>query len=168
MYEDYKIYGPYTRKDGRKHVILINGDLRKTVSYPKYLIEQHLGRYLSDDETVDHIDEDFTNDNIDNLRILSRVCNIKRSSIRLTNVVGVCPICNVEFEYSKTQIKMQRYENTCNRAGPFCSKRCSGIYGSSLQNNRTEKLDRRQVEISYYKESKKRIKRWWRSWLKRI
>jgi hypothetical protein len=42
-----KIYGPYTRKDGRKHVIVhYDGGRIRTVSYPKWLMEQHLGREL--------------------------------------------------------------------------------------------------------------------------
>ena len=37
-----KIYGPYTRKeDNRQHVIIIDGEKRRTVSYPKFLMEQH-------------------------------------------------------------------------------------------------------------------------------
>lgn len=66
-----KIYGPYTRLDGRK-IIIIDG---RTVSYPKYLLEQHLGRKLTDNETCDHIDGDFTNNSISNLRVLSRELN---------------------------------------------------------------------------------------------
>lgn len=52
---NYMIYGPYARSDGRKHMILIDENgFRTTISYPKYLMEQYLGRKLADDETVDH------------------------------------------------------------------------------------------------------------------
>ena len=68
-----KIYGPYLRKDGRKHVVIINDDGTScTRSYPRLLLEQKLGRPLLDTETVDHIDGDFTNDSFENLRVLSR------------------------------------------------------------------------------------------------
>lgn len=68
-----KISKPYTRPDGRKHVIITRDDGTKTTrSYPRYLLEEKLGRPLLDDETVDHIDGDFTNDSPENLRSLSR------------------------------------------------------------------------------------------------
>lgn len=68
-----KMYGPYLRKDGRKHVVIIHDNgISQTRSYPRLLLEQKLGRPLQDDETVDHIDGDFTNDSPENLRVLSR------------------------------------------------------------------------------------------------
>jgi hypothetical protein len=54
-----KVHGPYTRQqDGRQHVVVVFVDLsKKTISYPKYLMEQKLGRELDPDlETIDHID----------------------------------------------------------------------------------------------------------------
>lgn len=45
VYEGYKVFGPYTRKDGRQHVVLTHKnnkgliDDRKTVSYPKYFLD---------------------------------------------------------------------------------------------------------------------------------
>jgi hypothetical protein len=41
-----------------------------------------LKRYLSDDETVDHINEDKTDDRIENLQILSSIDNIKKHHIQ--------------------------------------------------------------------------------------
>lgn len=77
------VYGPYKRSDGRQHVILYDPETRKrkTVSYPKYLLEQKLGRELEHDETADHVDEDFTNDDLNNLQVLSRAKNAKKSMI---------------------------------------------------------------------------------------
>ena len=66
-HEDYKCYGPYTRKDERQHAILIKHDAtgsiveRLTISYPKYLVEVYLNRQLESNETVDHIDGNFPN-----------------------------------------------------------------------------------------------------------
>lgn len=40
-----KIYGPYLRKDLRKHIVIVNDDGSKTTkSFPKYLMENKLGR----------------------------------------------------------------------------------------------------------------------------
>ena len=71
-----KVYGPYTRKDGRQHVILVHEDLsRQTMSYPKYLMEQHLKRALLASETVDHINNDFTDNRIENLGSYRNITN---------------------------------------------------------------------------------------------
>ena len=52
-----KVYGPYEMKSGRLYVTIRYDDGRqRTVSYPKFLVEQELGRELGPDETVDHID----------------------------------------------------------------------------------------------------------------
>lgn len=57
-----KVYGPYLRKDGT----------RQTISYPKYLVEEALNRKLTENETVDHIDGNFNNNDLSNLRIINR------------------------------------------------------------------------------------------------
>lgn len=84
----YCIYGPYTRKDGRKHIILRAKGSGKgglgtniTYSYPKWLLEQKIGRKLSSKETCDHIDNNFTNDSLDNLQVLTRGENNLKASI---------------------------------------------------------------------------------------
>ena len=68
------IYGPYLRKDGRKHMIAKDacGDKQITISYPKYLMEIHLGRYLEEDETVHHKDENIHNNKLNNLEVIGR------------------------------------------------------------------------------------------------
>lgn len=90
-----KVYGPYTRKeDMRKHIVLGNGNkyVNLTISYPKALMEIKLGRRLTKNETVDHIDEDFTNDKIDNLQILTREDNITKSLNKCGIVLCDCGV----------------------------------------------------------------------------
>lgn len=66
-----RVYGPYPGQKGRKHVILLRPDgSRKTKSYARFLMEQHLGRELSKTEVVHHKDEDFTHDTLDNFDIV--------------------------------------------------------------------------------------------------
>lgn len=79
MYENLRKLGPYTRKDKRKIILIKINEKMKTMSYPKYLMEEHLGRCLTKDETVDHINADFTDDRIENLQILSRAENAAKS-----------------------------------------------------------------------------------------
>jgi hypothetical protein len=151
LYPEYdKVTGPYLRKDGRKHVVFNNTWLSKgnknklrTVSWPKVLVEVRENRRLLNNETVDHDDEDFTNDHIDNLKILTRIENIKKSfnanPERATEwFFGICSICNKEF------MKQMRYIRGNNivkgKAGPFCSKSCAGKYSRDIQLGRIAQL----------------------------
>lgn len=149
-----KIYGPYTAKNGRKHVIIIyDCGKRKTVSYPKFLIEKRLGRKLKDNETVDHIDGDFTNDDISNLQVLDRSIHAKLDAKR-TRASVKCTWCDVEFELSSDQRRP-----SSKKAGPFCSRVCSGKYGASVQNGRSERLERQKFNIINY--TWKDLSPWW-------
>jgi|GraSoi2013_100cm_1033763.scaffolds.fasta_scaffold18608_2 hypothetical protein len=73
------VYGPYSRKDERKHVVLWDGIKTSTVSYPKFLMERKIGRKLEPHETVDHINGNFTDDRPENLQILTRAGNALKS-----------------------------------------------------------------------------------------
>lgn len=123
-----KVYGPYLRKDGRKHVILVFPDGKKiTKSWPRYLMEQHLGRELLPEETVDHIDNDFTNDSISNLQILTLKENvIKQHNSNKDNIyVEVeCKNCGKSFTRRKKLIEYNL--NVLGKDGPFCSHKCVG------------------------------------------
>lgn len=120
-----KIYGPYIRKDNRQHVIIIYEDgSRKTKSYPRYLLEQHLNRELLDHETVDHIDGDFTNNSIDNLQLLSLRENVIKSIQPAEYLNLACKCCGKEFKRRK--VVEDRRINIRKMDGPFCSKSCVG------------------------------------------
>lgn len=129
-----KVYGPYTRRDGRKHVIILftNGT-RDTVSYPKFLMEQHLGRKLEDWETVDHINDDFTDDRLENLQILSRADNVKKSAKGEETITFICPVCNKEA--TKLARNVRHNQGTYRRLGPFCSRSCAGKHNAAIQYN---------------------------------
>lgn len=124
-----KIFGPYLRKDGRKHICIVysTGE-RKTKSYPRWLLEQHLGRELLPSETVDHIDNDFTNDSLSNLQILSRAENTRKgmslNSRKMKYYEFICPCCGTPAVKKLKDVK----SNHKNRhSGPFCSRKCAGI-----------------------------------------
>lgn len=98
VYDEYRVYGPYTRKDNRQVVILVNDKQEhKTVSYPKYLVEKFLDRYLDKDDTVDHIDGNFTNNELSNLRVIPRDIHARSHTKHLEPIVKVCAVCGKEF-----------------------------------------------------------------------
>jgi hypothetical protein len=136
-----KIRGPYKGKDGRLRVNLVFSDKTETVmSYPKYLMEIYLNRHLTKDETVDHIDGDPLNNDISNLRILLRGEHCKNDTIRNEDIITTCLYCGKEFTIPGNKLhNRSRNRNDRNSSGYFCSKECSGKYGSEIQNHRREK-----------------------------
>jgi hypothetical protein len=153
-----KVHGPYKRKDGRQIVIVIeNNGSRRTVSYPKWLMELQLGRRLDPDlETVDHIDSNFENNDLNNLRIVPRDEHSADDTRRVKPVKFTCAWCDKEFERSP---RLVRDKSRKNKAGPFCSRGCAGKYSRMLQLKLIDKFDAQPtVDSEYYK--KKYVKAW--------
>jgi len=103
VYDGWDVYGPYVRADKRQHVVLVlhdeNGSIvkRRTISYPKYLVEKYLDRYLNSEETVDHIDGDFSNNSLENLRVVLRSLHAKSHASKRQTVQVQCLICGKTF-----------------------------------------------------------------------
>ena len=134
VYENYKIYGPYlNKKDNRLRSILVSPDNKKlTISYPKYLMEVHLDRYLEDDETVHHIDGNPLNNDIKNLQVIKRSEHVSNDVMRNSDVTVKCKYCGKEFIIKGSTIN-NRNRSDREFHGYFCSKKCSGKYGRSIQ-----------------------------------
>lgn len=131
-----KVYGPYISKiDGRKRVLLyFNDKSRTTKSLARFLYEQKHGK-LPAHLTVDHIDEDFINDDLDNLQPLTREENIKKAWENGTNAAkewfkGFCPQCGVEFVKPMNHVRHNRKQG---KPGPYCSKSCAGKFNQTKQ-----------------------------------
>lgn len=74
--EIVKMYGPYIVKSKygirRRSVMFRLADGRRTsMSYARWQMTQHLGRKLSPNEHVDHVNEDALDDRIENYQILT-------------------------------------------------------------------------------------------------
>ena len=149
--DNFTVYGPYKRKDDRQIVVVVhrNGK-RRTVSYPKWLLECHLGRKLHKDrETVDHWDSDFNNNDINNLKIVPRKEHSANDTRRVKLIKYTCAWCDQEFERSPRLIRDKAKKQ---KAGPFCSKKCAGKYSRMLQLKLINKFDVQQhVDSEYYK-----------------
>lgn len=120
-----KVYGPYKRKDGRLHVVVVSDGIKKTVSYPKFLYENLTGCSLKSHETIDHINGDFTDNRLENLRVLTRTQNIQEYLKTKPKSVQefVCNFCGAPFKRRRGQVaRLLRNKQT----GPYCSKICSG------------------------------------------
>lgn len=148
--DDFKVFGPYRRENGRQLVIVVDKDgNRRTVSYPKWLMELQLGRKLDPDETVDHWDTNIDNNNLDNLRIVPRDQHSSDDTRRVKMVKFHCAWCQNEFERSP---RLVRDKSRKNKAGPFCSRPCAGKYSRMLQLKLIDKLGPQpMVDSEYYK-----------------
>lgn len=141
IYENCKIYGPYFNKvDNRQNIIIVFPDkTRKTISYAKYLMEKNIDRYLIEDETVDHIDRNPLNNDIDNLRILSFKEHLQIDSKRLVAQEFVCSECGNTFILDGYKLGKAIGNRKQNKSGPFCNKVCAGKYSRKRQLNKIDK-----------------------------
>jgi hypothetical protein len=148
--ENKKVYGPYQKSDGRKIVIIKDISGTRTVSFPKYIMEQHLGRQLDPNtETVDHIDFNFKNNSIDNLRLVPRDIHSADDTRRVKMVKLKCSHCGKKFERSPRIVRDKSKKNT---GGTFCSRSCSGKYSRSRQLGLIDKLPSPNfVKSKYYR-----------------
>lgn len=134
IYDECKLYGPYNSgKDGRLRAVLVYPNKRKvTISYPKYIMERHLNRKLENYEDIDHIDGNYLNNDISNLRIVLHGEHQYNDAIRNKYVKVNCTYCGKEFIIAGSKLH-QRNRKDRGQSGYFCSRQCSGKYGSAVQ-----------------------------------
>lgn len=101
-----------------------------------------MGRRLANSETVDHIDGDFLNNAIENLQVLDRKSHITKDVKRVVVEDMICPMCGTRFSPTKSQ-----YNNPS--VPHFCSRRCSGLYGKSIQKG-AKKIEPQESKKIYY------------------
>lgn len=115
-------------EDGRRRVTLWNGSVRMGTTYARYLMSVKLGRFLTEEEHVDHKDEDKSNDDIDNLQILTPLQNLQKNNefkARQRKAAGIdvlvtvdCEGCGKPFEKSLRNVryaKSKGWTQTCSR-----------------------------------------------------
>lgn len=110
-----------TDKVGRKRLDLVNSATeRTTIAYARYLMSVELNRFLTDNEEVDHIDGDCSNDCLSNLQVLSKqehMAKTVKSRSPRKSLSLVCPLCEREFVRWDNQIKVSKRT--------FCSRSCN-------------------------------------------
>lgn len=110
-------------KDGRMDIHLMSGfdknPSRKCISYARYLWMSHYKMDVPDGYQVDHINNDKTDDRIENLQLLTMADNIRKSHRMKALSTVICPVCGKEFEFETRNLKF--------RPNPCCSRKCGGI-----------------------------------------
>lgn len=96
-----------------------------TTLYSRYLMQTHLGRRLERHETVDHVNEDKSDDRVENFQLLTIGENIAKSTQlrRPTRWYEFeCPICKAVVRKPLRQVEHNRKQ--C-KTGPYCSRKCA-------------------------------------------
>lgn len=88
-------------------------------------MERHLGRRLEPHEHVDHINDDPTDDRIENLQIISQLENtLKYHALHPKEIWTVtCKECNKDFERPAQDLRKHAKSG---KPGPYCGKSCAG------------------------------------------
>lgn len=136
-YDKYYLYVIFHNKEKRRYANLIPIDKnlglkRKTMSYARYLMSVKECRILNKDEHIDHKDNDKTNDDINNLQILTlKENNIKEAKRRGKKIVVLkCPNCGKIFERRKGNTHLVK-----NGIYTGCCRKCSTSFGSLMQHH---------------------------------
>ena len=126
----------HTGKDNRTRVVIKNDDGSMTsISYPRILMVQKLGRPLEPFEDVHHIDGNLTNNSLDNLEVVIHgEHQRKHNPPKYFDKKVMCDICGKEFIFTaEQQSNFQRDLNRNKRRGFTCSRRCAYLFGKQEQ-----------------------------------
>ena len=138
--ELYKAGYTHVGNEGRKLITLkkFNGELVGT-SYARYLMAVKLGRFLTDQEEVDHIDNNKTNDDPNNLQILTPEQNREKQRLHYINSVQqkfelVCPNCGCNFSLTEREMngRFIQIRKNASLGLIYCSSSCSSIFNKLL------------------------------------
>lgn len=117
----------YLQQDGRRHVYLCEHTQVTTMtSYARYLVSVHLGYILSDEFEVDHVNDDKTDDRLENFQILTKEQNLLKERLRQMEasyemLLLLCPQCGFFFRLDG---KDYRYRKSIGREFLYCSRQC--------------------------------------------
>ncbi len=165
-----------TQRNGAQHQVLLDDDspaIAKTICASKvkktfYFYLQHngrltgLARFLMEDklvksnDCVDHIDRDTSNNQLSNLRIVSRQqnnCNVGKRSSNTIGMIGVVKNRkkNQKPFYAKiTQCGQQHHlgaYNTCEEAAAAYDRACYNIRGDLAVLNNVDNIFKNRLNI---------------------
>ncbi len=129
--------------DGRKVIDLVNcKQQRTTFTYARYLMSVYLGYFVPDHFEVDHVNDDKTDDRIENLQLLTQEQNrykqFLNKQLELETWFVVCANCSNFFLMKGREY---RYNKSIGRDNLFCSRSCSGTFYSRSIEPRSKSQD---------------------------
>ena len=133
---------------GRKYVKMVKSgtDLQYTTLLSRAIMSVAEGRLLKEDETVDHIDHDNTNDKLSNLRIVSRSAHTSGDAIQLHIDKTQCCVCDKSFMLDSKQYSYYKLSDYC----PTCSDHCKSTYRHYTPEQKEMALSKKKLSARYY------------------
>jgi hypothetical protein len=124
-------YGPYLNHQKRWIIVFWDDvtDTHTSQSYPRYLMEKHLGRNLLENEQVHHIDENKDNNEISNLEVLTKDEHLSKHGV---TSYKMCPVCEMIHSNEK-----------------FCSDKCRGIGTRKVERPSKEELSKAMETLPF-------------------
>ena len=135
---------------GRGYIyVIVKGhamsDSRGRILEHRYVMSEHLGRPLNKDEIVHHIDEDPSNNNIENLELMSTEEHSSFHHKINEDLEFICPVCENVF---------YRTRHNANGDRTFCSRSCTAtFYGTTEITHGTESGYRRKCRCGACREA---------------
>lgn len=128
----YTFDGPDVKpaNKGRRYVKMVKDgtDIQIAPYLSQCLMMVKLARPLLDNETVDHIDHNHSNDSIENLRIIDKTTHASEDSVLLEVSSSVCMGCGQTFTMTPKAYSYFRHH-----PGPLvCGKECRSKVGRTL------------------------------------
>lgn len=157
-----------SRKTGTQSVL--HPLTRKKIPLHRYVIECYLGRELSPDEVVHHIDENPKNNFINNLKIVSHIQhrNLHRNQKIIAaggdpNIHKFCTICReikMKEEFPKNKKSGDGYGGVCKECVALIRINMKGIKPKAL--SKKGKNYKKYQQTEKYKEYQKRYQKEYR------
>lgn len=134
LYPRRIVRGPYFAKDkGRYYVQIVweSGNHYQSMHLARFLMQEHVGRLLTDEEEVDHIDENKANDDLTNLQILTPKENHNKTFRKYElEIIEQCIWCDNFFTMSNVKQRLWKNKQRAGKAGPFCTASCAAKYSA--------------------------------------
>lgn len=110
------------------------------VLYHRAVMENSIGRMLTDNEEVHHIDRNPHNNNISNLQLVTKEEHRRIHSIRSRTYVELrCPICN------NTRIVLK--SNSIDKKQYCCGRHCGRLFQFLSKSEKEERIKRCVIRI---------------------
>lgn len=137
--------------DGRKYVSLWQSNqITSIISYARYLMSVHLGYEVPDGLEVDHVNNDRTDDRIENLQLLTPEQNRFKEHLNYVQNIQVsfgfvCAYCENPFIITEAERNKRLAQTKSDLA--FCSHPCSVAFNSErLPKSIGKEIDREMQE----------------------
>lgn len=148
---DYAVGYVNVNRENRQMIYLVphgSTKVKNSTAYARYLMAVKLGRYLNKNEHIDHINNDKTDDRIENLQIVTQHQNHIKSSAGHLYLNLNCPTCGslfaVSFKNSKYRISGMQHN--------FCCRKCLHTFiSATVAPHNYEKLEEEFIFLRFPK-----------------